>query len=836
MGRKILKKFLPLLIVGLMLASSFAILGGVRGAEMPTDTRAYGSAGKILYIYGDNKSIANEWREYLVEKNYAVDMLPDDGVSNANYYRYNLIIIGTNATGIGAEERKHMYFSDVPILGVGVGGGLVLPTMGLTTYLYTSSSGTSGVDALNISLYQTPNSISGVPGEILMYNNMASDIYLLKKSERSLNDTLFIGNWTLNNDYATIAQVNQYMFYGYIQSPRDITTGGDRILENIIYYMDKNHGYNVYIPRMLSRITMDGEFSTLFEWYGAHFIKLDNTWDNYTAIMEDENYIYLYLNMVNTSSTSDYMSVEFEKNNSRSSEMEISLFYVILSETSGHKGVTYRYITSSGVWSDFTAPDGSNIDAKWVWKSTYNTAEIRISKTYLGMNKSSDQLLGFRIGWSGNNYPSTAPYNNPSTFITAYSQSHWNGQYEEISTPVSYLAPTIDGKMNADEWNGASEYYTEDMTEHFVYVRSMADTSYLYLGGYITNVSGEESTIMFYFDTNGDGGSAPQTDDFRFIASKLDNDTFEYWELHGTGSGWSGYEEPTNAAMKMTMRGPYVYYEIRIPLNVLRITPGTFKDVHMRLHTYINSYRYTVPYDSDYVKPDEWTLLLTSPSAWGNNNMTFDAHNGTAVTLDGVKSEGEWDDAFHYTYPVSDTLKNLDMYVKTYEDKLYILAYYPNPTDSSYTYIDIGFDVDYNHNGALKAGDFAIEVNYNGGVMEWGVSSGNWVYTTPSGWEFAMDNSSSSWTVEIAINYSKLNITAGDIKDVGIIMYMVDDGEGWQTEPRKGYWFNTSTWNRITSSDDWGEDVTIPEFSDGVLAIMLVAVFGVMAVVVKRRR
>ena len=122
MGRNIIKKFLPLLIVGLVLASSFAIMGGVSGAEMPTASRAYGDGGKILYIYGNDKSLAQDWRVYLEDKDYKVDLLPQDGVMNAEFAMYDLIIIGNGSNSIGSAVLKDMYRSGVPILGIGNGG------------------------------------------------------------------------------------------------------------------------------------------------------------------------------------------------------------------------------------------------------------------------------------------------------------------------------------------------------------------------------------------------------------------------------------------------------------------------------------------------------------------------------------------------------------------------------------------------------------------------------------------------------------------------------------------------------------------------------------------
>jgi len=825
-------------MVILMLASSFAVIGAVSGAETPTstETRATSSEGRILYVYGNDKMLANEWREYLTNLNYLVDLLPQAGMANAQYSHYNMVIVGTDATTIPFTEIKTMYRSEVSIIGIGNGGGRVSTILGMTPQHFVSGANTQDIIAEDISIYNTPLSVPGVPGTVQLYSEPASNIFLLMRAQRDANSTLFLGNWSANTSYSPIVQINSYMYYGFIQSPKVLTSAGDAFLQNVIYYMNSRHNYNIPIPRMTSRINFDGQYSYLFEWYGARFIYVDHTGKNYTGMFEDESYIYIYINILKTDDT-DYLSIHFEKNNSRMLMPQKSTFYVILSESKG--GVKYReFNASTGNWDAFKNPDGTNIDAAWNFGTQYYTAEIKISKAYMGLNKGSEQLLGFGIQYTNvTNYPSTLSWSNPSTYLTAYSQNHWKGQYEEISTPSSYRAPVVDGVISSPEWNGASQYYLQDSVGHPVYVNSMVVGSYLYLGGYIANISGRISTIWFYFDPNGNGGSEPQTDDFRFRGSKQSDDTFTYQESHGTGSGWASEEPLTNATMKMTMWRDYVYYELKIPLNILGITPGTFKDVHMRVRSYVNGSGYNVPFESSYVKPDGWTLLLTSPSAWGSDPMTFDAHNGTAVTLDGVKSSGEWDDAFPYYYSVSGTTKYISMYTKTYNEALYIYLHYSNPVDKTEdTLVELGFDVDYDHDGTPRDGDFVIEVNYLGQAREWYPGSTYWNETNPSGWSFAIDNSSSGWSVEIMIPYEKLNLTPGDDKDVGMVLYFTDGSSISQNQPVFSSWWDTSTWNRITSSDNWGGSIEVPEFSSGIIAMMLIAVFAVVAVVARKRR
>ncbi|NPA75262.1 MAG: hypothetical protein GXO25_04185 [Euryarchaeota archaeon] len=824
---------LTVLVTLLMLVSTLVIFTGASEAVAPETMRAVDDKGRVLYVYQNDKILADEWRTFLMNEGYYVDLLPVSGLSNAQYENYDFVVIGNETVNIAYSDAEDMYRSNIPILAVGIGGVYTGIRLGMFSNGYYSSYRTTLIDAKDLFIYNTPNSVSGVPGTLTLYSESAYRIYLLRMGDRSANQTLYMGYANGSSAYSPIGQINNFLFYGFTQSPKSLTATGMSVMENILYYLDPNNNYNVGIPRVSTPIILDGKYTYLFEWYSYHHIYVDESGLNYTAFYEDYDNLYIMIHIANTTN-SDYFAFTFDSNNTRiSGSTDEHTFYVLLSESSG---VTYRESDSSGVWGTFKSPDGVNITANWTFNTNYDMAEIKISKSYLGVNMYTDNLLGFGIQYTGViNYPTTFSFRNSSTYLTMYSENHWTGQYEAVSSNPGY-SPNVDGVVNYYEWYGAASYYVQDTDFNPVMLKTVYDGDAVYFGGYIANYSGVYSAIYLYFDPDNNGGTSPQTDDFRLRIDKYSDDSMVYAENYGTGSGWSGNQPVSNATLAATMNGDRLYFEMRVNYSKLGLQRGVFKDVHMRVRSYVNGTGYNVPYYSSYTSPDEWKLILTSASAWGVGFRTFDAHNGSAITLDGSISNGEWNDAFPVHQPVPYSGKDIDVYMKTDVDKevLNIQVHYPNPGASNSTAIYIGFDVNYDHDGAVRDDDFVISVTFDNVAMEWkGTAQGTWNTSTPQGWTYSMDNSSvGEWTVEISINYSKLNILRGVPKNIGVIVLIVDSSVGSGYVPLGGTLSNTSTWNLLTSSDNWGTAV-VPELNP-VLAVLLIV--GLLAVIVRRKK
>ncbi len=826
-SKKIKTKILPFLVIALMLLASIVVIGGASEAK---EVKAYGYNGSILYIYKDNKTLLNEWETYLNNIGYKVDFLQMDTLGSVEYNNYDLIIIGNDSVAISSSDRKIMFMSNVPILGVGEGG--------VYFYMYSEFGGgyylTSTTDILevkkNLIVYTEPNAISGVPGNLQIYSTASYRIYVFDTQQLPYEKTFSMGYLAGNDRYTQFFQRDQFMFWGFTQSPNYLTSDGDKLLQNAIYYMVSNNNFNIYVPHVQNRITFDGQIG-FFEWFGAHFVYPDSTYANYTAFFEDESNIYILINFKNMTSDYDYMTLWFERDNNRTSGVDKSVFYVILKE---HYGVKYREVINYNTWGTFNDTDGTNIDAKWNYASDYDTAEIRISKNYLGITGNQRGIMGFGIQYHINNnlinYPASFNWNNATTAISLYSQNHWKGQYEHVSAPRG-STPILDGVYDYKEWHSASINSLPTYYNEATLIRFMHDTQKLYVGGFWSNGTASTSSIYLYFDVNGDGGTTPQTDDFEIWGGRNGN-TFYANEHYGTGSDWGTSQPLTNATIKFTMSGNYIYFELAINFSKLNIYPGSYKEIRMSIDYSINNHPYLIPTERQHTVPDTWNITLYSPSYWGDNKLNLDAKVGSPVNIDGTIDSHEWDDSYIY-YFKEYTGKTISMYVKNDESHLLLAFYYPTPTESSSTFIDLGFDVGYDHSGAPQSGDFAIRITYTNQTVEWHGSGGNWVGATPSGWTRAIDNTTDKWTVEISIDYTKLGLIPGVDSRIGFILYFSDDGNGYFTEPMGGNFTNLGTWSTIESSDAWGETV-VPEFNAMLLTAML-AIF-VPAIVIWKRR
>ncbi len=834
---------LSFLVVVVMLASSFTIMGVASGAEEPTaNVRAIGDGEKILYIYGD-KAQTDEWEEFLTDMGYAVDFLPYDHLKNAEFTNYNLIILGKSHR-LQSEEVRGIYRSHKPIIGLGYAGAYAYIAITGKTTFYGDRNTTNLHVKNTLLVYSEPNSlISSAPNNLTLYSSGADRIYLALTSNIPYNESFYIGAWEVNENYTPIAQINNFLFYGYNQSISQATSTGSQFMENLIRYMIQpkdTHYFSVGIPRVRNRIILDGSMG-FFEWWGARFISFDDDSENYTAMFEDESNLYIFTSIANVSTSPKFITLWFERNNSRESGVNTSAFYIIASTTSG---VKYREVESPNTWSSFKDPDGVRIEANISYKSSVITSEWRISKSYLNITLGSGNMMGFGVQYSCDesnliiNYPSSFSWQDASTAMTIYSDNHWKGQLEYLNSPY-WDKITVDGAYDSNEWAGSNAYYIPTLYSHYFTVKVAHDNDNLYIGGYFTNISGEASAVYFYFDTESNGGTAPQTDDFEIFGGKSTTDSFYMHENDGTGSGWSYSAVLKNASMNFSMKGSYVYFELNISFSKLGITPGEFKSIRMGVATLIGSTtidRYRVPTTLDHNTPDTWTIRLYPQSVWGTDERAYDARAGKPVTIDGKFSQDEWSDAFYTYYPT-----DMDYYAKIYiktdttNNELLIAFTITNVIDSNNTFLEVGFDVGYDRSYTPRDGDVALHITYWNYSLEYQGNSSThfWSQVSSSGWRYATDNTTSTWSVEIAISYEKLGIIPNSDYMLGVLFYFSNNYSNDRFVPMSGSFFNLSRWNTITSSDSWGE-TTIPELNAG--AVIMVAMMVPIIAVAWRRK
>jgi len=196
---------------------------------------------------------------------------------------------------------------------------------------------------------------------------------------------------------------------------------------------------------------------------------------------------------------------------------------------------------------------------------------------------------------------------------------------------------------------------------------------------------------------------------------------------------------------------------------------------------------------------------------------------GTTPIIDGAISSGEWDDASVVAFSVTDG--DCTIYVKQNGTHLHIAfsiadtTYHAN--DRSLVYLD----VDHNGGTTPQTDDLFLRVMRDGSLYEAIGTGTTWLGGGAlAGWTGACSSTAAGFQTEYSISYSKIGVTAGVAKTLGIMFESVDNPSsryGWPPE----YSFNEpDTWADLTSPTPY---LWVPEPATLVaIAFMLAAVMA----------
>jgi len=204
---------------------------------------------------------------------------------------------------------------------------------------------------------------------------------------------------------------------------------------------------------------------------------------------------------------------------------------------------------------------------------------------------------------------------------------------------------------------------------------------------------------------------------------------------------------------------------------------------------------------------------------------------GLTPTIDGFIGAGEWDDASTVAVSVTEGT-NCTVYAKQDGINLYFAFNIPDASYNSSDCCVIIFDVNHDGSTSLHIDDIWLRVSRNDAKGEYNVTAGGWFPATVSGWTAKAGSTASAWQLEYNITYSKVDVTAGTNKTLGVMFLIVDkDAEmGWYIWPSTASISEPATWGDMTSNGyNW-----IPEFSTWTALLLLLIVFTVAIAMCKR--
>jgi len=201
-------------------------------------------------------------------------------------------------------------------------------------------------------------------------------------------------------------------------------------------------------------------------------------------------------------------------------------------------------------------------------------------------------------------------------------------------------------------------------------------------------------------------------------------------------------------------------------------------------------------------------ITLYSEDSWQyQHTPTIDIRSGTTPSIDGIISPGEWDDANSIMF--FNDQGEINMYFKHNDTTLYFMSHI---VDSTYYWgDDIVIDIDTEHNGELhpQPDDYQFYIRRDVNTSEINRGSGSGWEPVPEGeWAGLVWNETSSdattWTAELSISYTFLNLTAGD-QIMGIQFRSYDDNpQGWYNWPEDSDETWPDSWADMSSPDNWG--------------------------------
>jgi len=208
----------------------------------------------------------------------------------------------------------------------------------------------------------------------------------------------------------------------------------------------------------------------------------------------------------------------------------------------------------------------------------------------------------------------------------------------------------------------------------------------------------------------------------------------------------------------------------------------------------------------------------------GQPNYEIVAVYGSTPAIDGPISVGDWGDA------ASVSFNNTMVFVKQDGENLYVAFNVSDSTFNANENVHMFFDVNHGGGSSCQPDDILMGVFRNGTLIERYLVNGTDVSAT--GWTASVHNTTEVWQAEFNITYSKINVTAGLEKTLGVAFEVIDFDfpylfQTWPLNLRVGDPLDPSKWgDMISTGYNW-----IPEFPS-FLILSLFMIATLLAVIV----
>ncbi|HOP46546.1 MAG TPA: hypothetical protein PK874_02690 [Desulfobacteraceae bacterium] len=163
-----------------------------------------------------------------------------------------------------------------------------------------------------------------------------------------------------------------------------------------------------------------------------------------------------------------------------------------------------------------------------------------------------------------------------------------------------------------------------------------------------------------------------------------------------------------------------------------------------------------------------------------------------------------------------------------------VTVYFSEDASNLYVAFDMGFlpyagsavqvfvDTNYDRSSSPQTDDYRFTVREDGARLENQGTGTGWQGISPSGsWSAATTTGISGWQAEFSIQFSKLGVTAGTPRTIGLALcnaWTTGNYDYWW--PGTADWEKPDTWGSLSSSSKWSNLIFNP-VNAGILNIIL---------------
>ena len=203
------------------------------------------------------------------------------------------------------------------------------------------------------------------------------------------------------------------------------------------------------------------------------------------------------------------------------------------------------------------------------------------------------------------------------------------------------------------------------------------------------------------------------------------------------------------------------------------------------------------------------TAPQTLPLPWLSDDDVADAPFNWPPTVDGYIAPGEYAGAGRLAFP--GYAGDVEIFLKQDATTLYIAfdsadtTPYPSGFGGPGPAFQVFLDTANDKAIAPQPDDYRLTVDKGGILMENQGDGSGWAGAGISQWSGSVYTATWGWQAELAINFSKLGISAGTPTSIGLGLAEVWT-PSWPHDwywPDGGNWLRPDTWGTLTSSSDW---------------------------------